>query len=242
MLPMPTEDKICALVAAYNEAEFIGPVIRGVKEQVTTVILVDDGSDDGTHDIAAGAGAVCLRQDHNQGKGAALRAGIAHINKLDFSHVLFIDGDGQHSPEDIPSLIRVARETNADMVIGARSFDKDRMPRERYYSNIIGSKFASWLIGREIKDSQSGFRLVRSDKLKGLILRARKYEIEMEILIKMILAGCSIAQTPVRIVYESGNARSKMKPIRDTIRTCFLSLFFRVEGLTSNVERRTSKV
>lgn len=224
---MSTEDKICALIPAFNEAEFIASVVRGVKEHVREVFLIDDGSDDGTADIAEAAGAICLRRKQNQGKGAALCAGIARIAEGDFNHVLFIDGDGQHRPDDIPSLIRVAHETGADLVIGARSFDRDLMPRERYFSNSFGSRIASWLTGREVKDSQSGFRLVRADKLRSLRLRSRKYEIEMEILIKLCLAGGTIAHAPVGMVYENGTARSKMKPIRDTIRICLWSLLFR---------------
>jgi glycosyltransferase involved in cell wall biosynthesis len=228
---MSSEIRVCALIPAFNEAESIGSVIRGAKEQVETVILIDDGSSDATADIAEAAGAVCLRRRRNQGKGTALREGIALIAGCDFSHVLFMDGDGQHRPEDIPSLIRVAVETAADLIIGARPFDRALMPRDRYFSNSVGSKITSWLIGREIKDSQSGFRLVRLAKLRDLRLRARKYEIEMEILIKMSLAGGAIAHAPVSMVYENCRASSKMKPVRDTIHICLWSLLFRFLNL-----------
>jgi glycosyltransferase involved in cell wall biosynthesis len=226
-LPMSKEEKICALIPAFNEAEVIGPLIKGVKEQVEEVLLIDDGSDDGTGDIAEAAGAVCLRRRWNGGKGAALREGLAHIAERDFSHVLFIDGDGQHRPEDIPSLIRVAHESDADLVIGTRTFDRELMPLERYFSNSVGSRIASWLTGKEVKDSQSGFRLARFDRLRSLKLRATRYEIEMEILIKMSLTGCRIAYSPVHMIYQNGKARSKMKPVRDTMRICLWSLGFR---------------
>jgi glycosyltransferase involved in cell wall biosynthesis len=229
--PMSSEVRVCALIPAFNEAESIGSVIRGVRPQVETVILIDDGSSDATADIAEAAGAVCLRRQCNGGKGAALREGIDHIAGCDFSHVLFLDGDGQHRPEDIPSLLRVAQETAADLVIGTRPFDRALMPRERYFSNSVGSRIASWLVGREIADSQSGFRLVRLDKLIQLKLRARKYEIEMEVLIKMSMAGCTIAHAPVGMVYDNGKARSKMKPVRDTVHICLWSLLFRFLNL-----------
>jgi len=224
---MSAQNKICALIPAFNEADVIASVIKEVKEHIATVFVVDDGSNDGTADVAEKAGAICLRRERNQGKGAALRQGIAYLVERDFSHVLLIDGDGQHRPADIPSLIRVANETGVDMVIGARPFDRLRMPRERFFSNSLGSKIASILVGREIKDSQSGFRLIRIDRLRDLRLRAKKYEIEMEILIKMSLAGRSITHAPVCMVYENDKARSKMRPVRDTIRICFWSLFFR---------------
>jgi len=224
---MSTDVTVCALIPALNEADAIASVIRGVRHHVGMVLVIDDGSDDGTAEIAETAGAVCLRQPQHQGKGTALRAGLAHIANLEFSHVLFIDGDGQHLPEDIPSLIRIARETGADLVIGTRTFDRERMPAERYFSNRVGSRITSWLVGCEIRDSQCGFRLARLAKLNSLRLQSRKYEIEMEILIKMRLAGCSLAHAPVSMVYQDGRGRSKMKPVRDTVHICLWSLLFR---------------
>jgi glycosyltransferase involved in cell wall biosynthesis len=224
---MPAEVTICALIPVFNEADAIASVVRETKMYANTVVVVDDGSNDGTAEQAETSGAECLRLAHNCGKGAALREGIAFIQDRGFSHVLFLDGDGQHRPSDIPSLLCVAREKNADMVIGSRTFDKRSMPRERFLSNSIGSRAASLLLGMQIKDSQSGFRLIRLEKLRRLKLRAKKYEIEMEILIKMRRAGCSIVQAPVSMIYDKARARSKMKPVRDAIRICFWSLFFR---------------
>jgi hypothetical protein len=127
-------------------------------------------------------------------------------------------------------MMSVAKETGADLVIGARSFDRARMPRARYYSNTIGSRLASALVGCEIRDSQSGFRLFRLDKLRETKLRSRSYELEMEILIKMARSGCTIAHAPVHVVYDDGHARSKMKPVRDTVSICLWSLAFRFLG------------
>lgn len=222
---------VCALIPAFNEAAHIEEVVRGTGKHVQQVVVIDDGSSDATAEIARAAGATCLCSSTNSGKASALRIGITFACDGAFTHVLFCDGDGQHSPDDIPLLVQAARDTGADLVIGMRSFDRLRMPRARYYSNTIGSKVASWLVGREIKDSQCGFRLVRLDQLRHMTLRGRKYELEMEILIKVALAGCSIVHVPVRTVYEGGQARSKMKPVRDTVRICFWSLAFRFLGV-----------
>jgi hypothetical protein len=104
------------------------------------------------------------------------------------------------------------------------------MPRARYYSNTIGSRLASSLVGREIRDSQSGFRVIRLDKLRGTTLRSRYYELEMEMLIKMARSGCTIAHAPVSTIYHDGEARSKMKPVRDTVWVCLWSVAFRFLG------------
>jgi UDP-N-acetylglucosamine---dolichyl-phosphate N-acetylglucosaminyltransferase len=222
--------RICALIPAFNESSTIAEVVEGVRQQITDVVVIDDGSGDGTADIARAAGATCLQLPRNCGKASALRAGIAFARDHEFSYVITLDGDGQHLPEDIPVMLRVAKETGADLVIGARSFDRALMPRSRYFSNIVGSRLASALIGCEIRDSQSGFRLFRLDKLGDAKLRSRCYELEMEILIKMARSGCTIAHAPVRMIYEDGQARSKMKPVRDTVRVCLWSLAFRFLG------------
>jgi glycosyltransferase involved in cell wall biosynthesis len=222
--------RTCALIPAFNEAPYIGKVVKGVLQHVAEVVVIDDGSVDGTADIARAAGATCLQQPGNCGKASALRTGIAFAREHNFDYVITLDGDGQHLPEDIPVMLRVAEQTGADLVIGARCFDRALMPSSRYFSNTIGSRLASALVGCEIRDSQSGFRLFRLDKLDGAKLRSRCYELEMEILIKMARSGCTIAHAPVRMIYGDGQTRSKMKPVRDTVRVCLWSLAFRFLG------------
>ena len=222
--------RICALIPALNEASYIADVVERARQHVAEVVVIDDGSVDRTGDLARAAGATCLRLSRNCGKATALRTGLAFARKHEFPYVITLDGDGQHSPEDIPNMIRVAQETGADLVIGARRFDRAVMPSSRYFSNTLGSRLASALVGREIRDSQSGFRLFRLDKLEGAKLRSRYYEFEMEVLIKMARSGCTIAHAPIRTVYDEGHARSKMKPVRDTVRVCLWSLAFRFLG------------
>jgi len=219
--------RICALVPAFNEASQIAKVVLGAIQHVDEVVVIDDGSNDGTAEAARAAGATCLLLPTNRGKASALRTGIQFASARNFSHILTLDGDGQHRPEDIPVLIQAAVQTGADMVIGTRTFERHSMPRARFYSNTVGSRLASALVGREIRDSQSGFRLIRLDKLASLELRSRFYEFEMEVLIKMARGGCSIEQAPIPAIYEDGRARSKMKPVRDTVRICIWSLAFR---------------
>jgi glycosyltransferase involved in cell wall biosynthesis len=222
--------RTCALIPAFNEAPYIADVLERARQHVEEVVVIDDGSADETANVARAAGATCLQLEQNCGKASALRAGIAFARRHKFTHVITLDGDGQHLPEDIPVMTRVAAETGADLIIGTRCFDRARMPRSRYFSNVIGSRLASALVGHEIRDSQSGFRLFRLDKLDAAKLRSRCYEIEMEILIKMARSGCTIAHAPVRTVYDSNRVRSKMKPVRDTVRVCLWSLAFRFLG------------
>jgi glycosyltransferase involved in cell wall biosynthesis len=222
--------KTCALIPAYNEARHIAQVVEGARAHVDSVVVIDDGSTDETAELASRADAVCLRRAANRGKGSVLRMGMKHAIFEGFSHAVTLDGDGQHLPEDIPALLRVARETGADLVIGARPFDRSLMPLARYYSNTVGSRWASAMVGRKIEDSQSGFRVYRLDKLRHIRLRSACYEFEMELLIKMARSGAVIAHAPIHMVYDGNQPRSKMKPIRDTVRICLWSLAFRFLG------------
>jgi glycosyltransferase involved in cell wall biosynthesis len=222
--------RICAIIPAFNEADTIGAVVARVRPHVADVVVVDDGSQDGTAAAAARAGAVCLRLEGNRGKGFALRHALDSLGSRDYTHVLFLDGDGQHRPEDIPRLVAQAAATDADLVIGARTFDKARMPASRHFSNTIGSSLASRLVGQPVRDSQSGFRLARIESLRRLRLRSCRYEFEMEVLIKLCASGGRVTDAPVALVYDGGRARSKMRPIRDTIRICAWSLAYRYLG------------
>ena len=99
------------------------------------------------------------------------------------------------------------------------------MPRARYYSNVIGSRALSSFVGSPIRDTQSGFRLVRCAPLRELSLSSTGYEIETEMLIKLARRGARMATSTVALAYEG--ARSKLRPVRDTTRTCFLAVYYR---------------
>jgi glycosyltransferase involved in cell wall biosynthesis len=217
---------VCVLIPAFNEGATIAQVVSGVRARMpeANVIVVDDGSTDATFESAKAAGAEVLRHEQNRGKGHAVRTGLAHVFTQSCSHVLLMDGDLQHRPEDAPKLLDAARATGADVVVGERVFDKSQMPRSRYYANVIGSWALSSFIGSSVKDSQSGFRLIRTDVLRGVNFESTGYEIETEMLIKLARRGARMASVPVALSY---GAKSKLRPIRDTTRTCFLAVYYR---------------
>jgi len=217
---------IWALIAAFNEAPTIARVVEGVRPHVSRVLVVDDGSSDGTGEQAGAAGAVVIRHEANRGKGAAIRTGIAAALAGDATHVLLLDGDGQHDPADAPGLIEAARAGRGDFVIGERPFDRATMPRSRYWTNRISSRVISrYFVGTEVGDAQSGYRLISTDVLRKLRLTGRGYEIETEMLIKAGQRGATFARVPIHLRYEG--AVSKLRPWRDTTRTCFLAVRYR---------------
>jgi glycosyltransferase involved in cell wall biosynthesis len=215
----------CALIAAFDEERHVAQVVSGALRHVAQVFVVDDGSTDRTAEEARRAGATVVRHDRNLGKGQALRTGLAAVLSLPFTHVVFLDADLQHDPAEIPRLLEGASR-GAAFVLGEREFVKDAMPAPRYYSNVIGSRVLSWLIGADVLDSQSGFRIIQSDWLRKVRLTGRGYEIETEMLIKLARAGATLDRVPVsRLRYEG--VRSHIRPFRDTFRTCMLALRYR---------------
>jgi glycosyltransferase involved in cell wall biosynthesis len=216
----------CALIAAFNEAAGVAEVVKGAAAYASPVVVVDDGSTDDTAAVARAAGAVVIRHEQNRGKGCAIRTGLEYVLKQDCSHVLFLDADLQHDPAEIPRLIARAEQGRGDLVIGEREFRKDSMPASRFYANVVGSAIISRFIGADVADSQSGFRLIRADLLRRALLTGTGYEIETEILIKLVQAGAAVEGVPVRRLDYAGT-RSKIRPFRDTSRTCLLAVRYR---------------
>jgi glycosyltransferase involved in cell wall biosynthesis len=217
--------KACALVPAFNEARTIAEVVRGTLAHVAQVLVVDDGSTDGTGEVAAAAGAEVMHLDRNRGKGAAIRAGLSRVLHSDVTHVLFMDGDLQHRPQEIPRLLAEAANTGAAMVIGERVFVRDDMPASRYWANVIGSWALATLMGVDLVDTQSGFRVVRTDVLREVPLEATGYEFETELVVKLARRREHIAGVAIKAVY--AGERSKIRPVRDTTRNIVLALVYR---------------
>lgn len=217
--------RICALVAAFNEEASVAAVVAAVNRHVPDVVVVDDGSTDRTAQQAAGAGAVVVARPANGGKGSAVRTGLERVLAGDYTHVLLLDADFQHDPDDIPRLVAEADRGDCDVVLAERRFVKGQMPTARFYSNRIGSWILSRFIGMDIDDTQCGFRLLKTSILRGLPLRSTGYEVETEMLIKLARRHAIVGRIPIPARYEG--ARSKLRSVRDTVRTCLMAVKYR---------------
>jgi glycosyltransferase involved in cell wall biosynthesis len=217
---------VVALIPALNEAETIPQVVDGIRAHVASVVVVDDGSRDATAERARAAGALVLRHGDTRGKGSAVRTGLAHILAApEATHVLLLDGDLQHLPAEAPRLIAAAMDSGADLVVGERRFERAAMPASRYYANLCGSRALSAFMGVPLRDTQCGYRLFTVAMLRRMKLRATGYDIETEMLVKVGRLGGRIVHVPVTAVYNG--ARSKLRPVRDTTRTCFRAVYYR---------------
>jgi glycosyltransferase involved in cell wall biosynthesis len=218
--------KNCVLIPSYNEAKAIGAITKELKSRALAVYVVDDGSTDNTAGIAAEEGAVVIVHDKNRGKGASLIEGFGRILKEGFDAVLVMDGDGQHATDDVDNFFKKMAETGADIVIGNRMLDTASMPFTRKITNRIMSRVVSKMCGRDIPDTQCGFKLIKRNVLESIKFESSNFEIESEILLKAARKGFKIESVPVRTVYR--DETSKIKPIFDTIR--FLSFLIRMAG------------
>ena len=138
-----------------------------------------------------------MRHPANRGKGVAVRSGLDAVRGRGFTHVLLMDGDLQHRPSDVPRLVAAAEAGNADVIVGARSFDRAQMPASRYWSNVIGSWALAGLVGVPIRDTQSG-SADPAVGLEPLTPTSTGYEIETEMLIRLARRGSMSAKSPSR--------------------------------------------
>ena len=174
------------------------------------MIDVDDGSTDDTSDVARSAGAEVLRQEQNQGKGAALRRGFAHALDSGVSAVLTLDADGQHDPACAPDFLVAWRQRGAPLIIGRRDFSQ--MPLSRRIANNLGTLTFSWAVGRHIDDNQSGYRLIAKPLLPHLLRSSEDgFEFEVEMITDAIRADLRIDWVPIPTIYE--DAGSHISPV-----------------------------
>jgi glycosyltransferase involved in cell wall biosynthesis len=199
-----------------NEAASIGSLVRQVRQILPTVLVIDDGCADETASEARRAGAEVIQHPMNLGKGAALATGLRHAHRRGFSWALLMDGDGQHSPQDLPAFFHTADATNAALVIGNRLGSPGEMPWLRRVVNRWMSRRLSRRAGVALPDSQCGLRLIELRAWAGLSLTTTRFEIESEMLLAFLAAGNGVEFVPIRTIYKSET--SKIHPLFDTVR------------------------
>ena len=209
-----------AVIPAFNEASTIRAVVEHALHEVGRVIVVDDGSTDGTAEALAGCDATVVRNGVNRGKAETLRRGMALALSAGAHAVITLDADGQHDPADIPRLID-AHEREPDLiVIGARLHEKHNIPLARYVANRFASFWIGWAAGYPLSDSQSGFRLYPASLLHTIDVtrsRSRGFVFESEILITAARAGVKSVAVPIHATYRTQARPSYFRPVADIV-------------------------
>jgi len=213
--------KISVIIPAYNEENTVGKVIAGIIFVMShlglpfEVIVVDDGSIDGTRKAALAQGVTVLSNERNRGKGYAVRRGLLHA-KGDI--IITIDADGAHSPGDIVSLVHPLLN-GVDIAAGSRFLgnEKDFTSKLNLIGNVLFNTAIAILTGKQVTDSQTGLRGFKKDVLRNIRLESCGYEIETEITVKGLKNGFRFMEVPIACSQRKGS-QSKLKPLPDGIR------------------------
>ena len=209
------------VIPCYNAGHRVRGVAEGALEVVKRVVVVDDGSIDGAVQGLLDLPVAVIRFDRNRGKGAALLAGFkAALERPEAACVLVVDADGQHDPREIPALYEAFVRQEADLVIGARTFDQRIVPWRSRFGNRLTVAVTRRLFGHRLPDTQSGFRLLSRSFAASVLetVPEGRYETEMAIILKAIREKRRIVSVPIRTLYESGNVSSHFRKIQDSLR------------------------
>ena len=221
---------VAVVIPAYNEASVIADVVREISAfGKYLVVVVDDGSKDGTYAaVNAVPGVVALRHKINRGKGAATKTGIVAALRLNADIVVTMDGDGQHDPSDIEALIWPIKNGDYDVVLGTRRRTKGEMPLIKIVANKIGN-IVTWLFyGIHVSDSQSGFRAYSRFAASIIDTKADKYEYDSKVIREINNNRLRFIEVPIKVRY---TAYSMGKPQKQGFVNGLRTLFRIVWGM-----------
>lgn len=220
-------DDVAIIVPAYQAEATVGSV---VEELVTAfsphgfrhpVIVVDDGSHDATTQRARAAGARVVRHTKNRGKGAALLTGLAEAQAASAACAVAVDADGQHPASEALKLARHPAPPSA-LLLGVRDLKAAGAPRANRFSNAFSNGFLSMACRRRLRDTQCGLRRYPVKSVLGLGIRAERYDIEADVLLRALRAGIRVEEVPIRVVYPPEELRrTHFHAVRDPARIVF---------------------
>lgn len=211
-------ERYAVLIPALNAERTLPRVVADARRELEPVVVIDDGSRDGTGAVATALGATVLRHDVNRGKGAALKTGFAWAVANGFDGAIALDADGQHLPSEIPKFVDARAQRGADLIIGGRAHLFDQMLPRRRNAN----RFSAWCIakfsGAKITDSQSGFRFYSARLMRTLKLRTNGFEMESEVIVLAGKRGLRIETIDIDLGFVDGLSTSHYRPLKDTLR------------------------
>lgn len=226
-MSMPPDTSVSVVIPAKNEAAGLRRIIPKLEEALANVeiIVVNDGSTDETAECCTGKNCKVVNHPYSMGNGAAIKAG-ARAATGDI--LVFMDGDGQHKPEDIPRLLEEL-DKGYDMVVGARD-TSSQASIGRLAANTVYNNLASWMVRHKVDDLTSGFRAVRADKFKEFLhLLPNGFSYPTTCTIAFFRSGYAVSYIPIKA--EKREGKSHIKVVRDGVK--FLLIIFKIISLYS---------
>lgn len=217
--------KCVVLIPTYNNAGAIAKVIADVKEYSADIIVVNDGSTDDTKNILASIENIkVIDYPNNKGKGYALKLGLQKAYEWGFRYAITIDSDGQHYADDIPTFLDKIEEKPDSLLIGARNLAADNMPSRNTFANKFSNFWYKVETGKTLSDTQSGYRLYPLEKLQNIHFITRRYEFEVEIIVRAAWRGVNVENIPIKVYYPPVEERvSHFRPLQDFTRISILN-------------------
>jgi len=217
------------IIPTYNNHKTLQQLIEGVLLYTENVIVVNDGSTDSTSEILLQFPQIQqIQHSKNKGKGNALRQGFKNADSLGYDYAITIDSDGQHFAEDIPAFIDALEnaENKEILLIGARNMTQHGVPKKSSFGNKF-SNFWFWVeTGTRLQDTQSGFRVYPLFAMKKLKFYTKKFEFEIEAIVKAAWSGIEVKNIPIQIHYELEDRVSHFRPFKDFTRISILNTWF----------------
>ena len=223
-------------IPAYDAAFAVGSVVRGAREFGHPVLVVDDGSCDGTAEVALDAGAAVLRHPRNLGKGRALHTAFEALFKRGAEAVLTLDADGQHPTFEIPRLLAAA-EAGPDLVLGTRRHLFPHMSAVRRASNTSSTWAISRAAGVDLVDAQTGFRVYARRLIEATGFPETGFEAERAVLVRAARRGFTIATVPIALHVADGRATSHYRAVVDSLRIARGVTRARLERIATSAPR-----
>lgn len=232
---------LVAVLPTYNNAGTIADVVRRVYAVMEHIIVVADGPTDNTLDELHRLDIpfTLVHYPVNKGKGHALKCGFSKAREMGFTHVVTLDTDGQHFPEDIPLLYRMHAIHPEAIVLGVRGLEQENMPGKNTFANKFSNFWFTVQTGQRLHDTQCGFRIYPLDKVRGERLMTNRYEAELTLLAFSSWANVQIASVPIRVFYPKKEERvSHFRPAYDFTRISILNTLLCVIALVYGLPRR----
>lgn len=219
------EGKVCVLVPTYNNAQTLGAVLDSLLAYTDQVLVVNDGSTDGTPGILERFPQIeRVSYPVNQGKGYALRTGFKKALELGYDYAITIDSDGQHFAEDLPKFLDKLEDHPNAIIMGARNMDQASVPGKSSFGHKFSNFWFKVETGKKLSDTQSGYRLYPIRQLQNIRFITKKYEFEIEVLVRASWAGVEMTEVPVRVFYAEKEKRiSHFRPFTDFSRISVLN-------------------
>lgn len=216
----------CVIIPTYNNAQTLAEVIRSVRKYTRNILVVNDGSSDETASLLQDfPDCHVITHARNLGKGMALRNAFQEAVAMGYAYAISIDSDGQHMPEDLPVLLNQIEANPGALVVGARNMNQKSVPGASSFGNRFSSFWFRVETGIKLPDTQSGYRLYPIEKMKNLSFITRKFEFEIEVLVRSAWAGIPVISAPVQVYYAPNEERvSHFRPFRDVLRITLLNV------------------